>query len=137
MGRIGVLIAALIAVLAHLLTAAAPAVSAQGAAPDGEPCGFIDGFRTFRDAAGAHLVGDCLEHSRATAGGVEQRTTNGLLVWDKTLNIVAFTNGHRTWISGPNGIETRPNTERLAWEEEVLRAAEADAAARAEALTAP
>jgi hypothetical protein len=137
MGGTSVLIAASIALVALLLTATAPTVTAQGASSSREPCGFIDGFRAFRGAAGTELVGDCLEHSRATAGGVEQRTTNGLLVWDKTLNVVAFTDGHQTWVSGPNGIETRPNTERLAWEEEALRAAKAEAAARAEALRAP
>ena len=115
MGRVCVVIASIIALLVLFITVRAPTVAAQAANPQSEPCGLIDGFHGFREASGAGLVGDCLEHSRATAGGVEQRTTNRLLVWDKVLNVVAFTDGHRTWVSGPNGIETRANTHRLPW----------------------
>ena len=131
MGRVGILVAVLAAGVALLLTATSPITSAE------EACGFLDGFRALRDEVGAELVGDCLEHSRSVEGGTHQRTTGGLLVWDETLNLVSFTDGHQTWIAGPNGIEARPNAERFAWEEEALRAAEAEAAARGQALRAP
>lgn len=89
-----------------------------------EKCGFLDGFRALRDQIGAQRVGECLEHSRPVDGGVEQRTTGGLLVWNAVANVVAFTDGGRTWVAGPNGIEVRENGERFGWEEEALRAAE-------------
>ncbi|HEX2922589.1 MAG TPA: FxLYD domain-containing protein, partial [Chloroflexota bacterium] len=45
-----------------------------------------------------------------------QKTTTGLMVWRKADNWTAFTNGDRSWINGPNGVEDRPNSERFAWE---------------------
>ena len=40
----------------------------------------------------------------------------GLLVWRRQDNWTGFTDGHRTWTSGPNGLELRLNTERFCWE---------------------
>ncbi len=45
-----------------------------------------------------------------------QKTTGGLLVWRKADNHTAFTNGHETWINGPNGLQRRLNSERFPWE---------------------
>ena len=119
--------------LMTLLAACAPLLLATTVwgQTDGGACGFLDGFRVLRDEIGAERVGECLEHSRAVDGGVEQRTRGGLLVWDEVMNVVAFTDGGRTWVAGPNGIEVRANGERFAWEEEALRAAEAASAAEA------
>ena len=53
-----------------------------------------------------------------------QRTTNGLLVWQKDTNHTSFTDGYRTWVSGPLGLQQRLNTERFDWErdaEKVIR----------------
>jgi hypothetical protein len=50
------------------------------------------------------------------SGNAAQRTTRGLLVWRKADNWTAFTDGFRTWIGGPAGLETRLNTQRFAWE---------------------
>src|SRR5262249_29180817 len=36
--------------------------------------------------------------------------------WRKTDNWTAFTDGDRTWIQGPAGIQDRPNAERFSWE---------------------
>ena len=82
-------------------------------------CQFVLGFSTLRDLIGHDIVGECLEneHHNATGDSVQQ-TTGGLLVWRKADNWTAFTDGYRTWINGPNGLEQRLNTELLAWEAE-------------------
>jgi hypothetical protein len=81
-------------------------------------CTFVGGFASLRDLVGPEGVGACLEdeHLNAENGNVEQRTARGLLVWRKIDNFTAFTDGGTTWINGPNGLESRPNDERLAWE---------------------
>ena len=80
-------------------------------------CQFVLGFATLRDLIGHEIVGECLEDQRYAANGnSEQQTTGGLLVWRKADNLTAFTDGYRTWINGPNGLEQRLNTERLPWE---------------------
>ena len=80
-------------------------------------CRFVLGFATLRDLIGRTIVGECLEneHYDATGDGLQQ-TTGGLLVWRKADNRTAFTDGYRTWINGPNGLEQRLNTERFPWE---------------------
>lgn len=62
-------------------------------------------------------AGTCREdqHS-AFNGNAEQQTTTGLMVWRKADNWTAFTDGYRTWINGPNGLEERLNGQRFAWE---------------------
>ncbi|MCY4438396.1 MAG: hypothetical protein OXE05_13835 [Chloroflexi bacterium] len=80
-------------------------------------CRFVLGFATLRDLIGHNIVGACLENERYNAiGDSNQQTTGGLLVWRKADNRTAFTNGYRTWINGPNGLERRLNTERFPWE---------------------
>lgn len=75
------------------------------------------GFKTLRDLVGHETVGECLENEHYNAiGDSVQRTTGGLLVWRKQDNWTAFTDGYRTWINGPNGLQQRLNTERFAWE---------------------
>ncbi|MDE2816436.1 MAG: NHL repeat-containing protein [Chloroflexota bacterium] len=80
-------------------------------------CQFVLGFATLRDLIGHDIVGECLEDQRYAANGnSEQQTTGGLLVWRKADNVTVFTDGYRTWINGPNGLEQRLNTERFPWE---------------------
>ena len=63
------------------------------------------------------VVGEPLANEYLTAGGDSiQQTTHGLLVWRKADNWTAFTNGSTTWVSGPDGIQVRPNGERFPWE---------------------
>ena len=57
------------------------------------------------------------EHYNAI-GDSNQQTTGGLLAWRKADNWTAFTDGYRTWINGPNGLEQRLNTERFEWEQD-------------------
>ena len=85
-------------------------------------CQFILGFATLKaliDAAeGPDKVGDCLENQRFNPenGDALQQTTGGLLVWRKADNWTAFTDGYRTWINGPYGLQARLNTETFDWE---------------------
>src|SRR5206468_2195220 len=49
-------------------------------------------------------------------GDTVQHTTTGTLVLRHLDGRIAFTDGSRTWIQGPNGIEVRGNNERFLWE---------------------
>jgi len=83
-------------------------------------CQFVLGFATLRDLIGTSQVGQCLENQRfAPNGNAEQRTVGGLMVWRKADNWTAFTNGHQTWLNGPNGVQSRLNTDRFDWERDV------------------
>ena len=92
------------------------------AATTAAECQFILGFATLKaliDAAeGPDKVGDCLENQRFNPenGDALQQTTGGLLVWRKADNWTAFTDGYRTWINGPYGLQARLNTEQFEWE---------------------
>ncbi len=84
-------------------------------------CEFILGFAALKAAIdevyGPEKIGACLENQRFVANGnAEQLTTGGLLVWRKADNWTAFTDGYRTWINGPYGLQVRLNTERFFWE---------------------
>ena len=80
-------------------------------------CQFVLGFNTLRNLIGHDIVGECLEneHYNEISDSVQQ-TTGGLMVWRKADNWTAFTDGYRTWINGPNGLEQRLNMERFPWE---------------------
>src|SRR5690242_18416857 len=68
------------------------------------------------------VAGQPLENEHYGANGDSlQQTTKGLMVWRKADNWTAFTNGSQTWINGPNGLESRLNTERLPWERSASR----------------
>jgi hypothetical protein len=82
------------------------------------PCSFVRGFAELKAQLG-DLVGGCLEEERAdpTNGDSMQRTTTGLLVWRRADGLVAFTDGGRTWVRGPDGlVYLRSNAQRFAWE---------------------
>ena len=38
------------------------------------------------------------------------------MVWRKADNFTAFTDGYRTWVNGPDGLQQRLNSQRFAWE---------------------
>jgi hypothetical protein len=85
-------------------------------APAPGPCGFVLGFATLKSLVPAD-VGDCVTNQgSAPNGDATQQTSKGLLVWRKSDNWTAFTNGYRTWINGPNGLVVRLNTQRFPWE---------------------
>ena len=85
-------------------------------------CEFVLGFATLKAlinlSEGQDKVGDCLENERfdPERGEALQQTTGGLLVWHKADNWTAFTDGYRTWVNGPYGLQSRLNTEQLDWE---------------------
>lgn len=77
-------------------------------------CSLVLGFATL---ASRVPVGDCLENQHFAANGdAQQHTTGGLLVWRKSDNWTAFTDGFRTWVDGPAGVEQRLNSQRLRFE---------------------
>jgi len=80
-------------------------------------CRYVLGFSWLYDAL-RDVVGDCLEDEQhdPTTGDAVQHTTGGLLVWRKVDNVAAFTDGYQTWAYGPNGIQSRLNTQRFSWE---------------------
>ena len=82
-----------------------------------QECVFQLGFEALHETI-PNVVGDCLEDERHNPenGITVQHTTNGLLIWRKADNLTAFTDGKVTWINGPEGIQQRPNSERLPWE---------------------
>ena len=102
--------------VAGLLLALATPVAAT------DDCEFVLGFATLKSlidsAEGPKTVGDCLENEgfNPVLGEAHQQTTGGLLVWRKVDNWTGFTDGERTWIHGPEGLQSRLDTELLDWE---------------------
>ena len=89
--------------------------AAAGAGPG--TCRFVLGFAALHDRL-PNVVGACLDneqHNAVTGDGV-QHTTGGLLVWTKADNVAAFTDGYRTWLQGPYGLQERLNSQRFPWE---------------------
>jgi hypothetical protein len=88
-----------------------------------QTCQFQLGFATLRNLV-LQTVGDCVtnEFHNVVTGDALQVTTTGLLVWRKADNWTAFTDGHRTWINGPLGLQARFNDERFDWEAPAGRA---------------
>ena len=93
-------------------------------------CDFVLGFAMLRGLLEPSVVGSCQENQRFNPGNgnAEQRTTGGLMVWRKADNWTAFTDGYRTWINGPQGLQQRLNTERFSWEPDGSPAAPSTAA---------
>ena len=82
-----------------------------------QDCSFQLGFKALHDLI-PDVVGECLDdeqHNPAT-GITQQHTANGQLTWRKADNWTGFTDGQRTWINGPQGLQQRLNAERLPWE---------------------
>jgi hypothetical protein len=85
-----------------------------------EGCEFVLGFKAMHDLI-PDKVGDCKtdEYHNPYNGDGLQETTGGLLVWRKSDNWTAFTDGYHTWLNGPSGLQQRLNTERFPWEDPV------------------
>ena len=82
-----------------------------------DSCQFSLGFLTLEQMI-PDVVGDCIvnEHYSPINGDGLQETTHGLLVWRKSDNWTAFTDGYHTWINGPLGLQKRLNSQRFSWE---------------------
>ena len=95
-----------------------PGSSQPGAAAaPGTACQYQLGFTALHNLIPAIVLG-CLTdetHNVANGDGL-QNSAAGLLVWRKADNWTAFTDGYRTWINGPFGIQQRLNTLRYSWE---------------------
>jgi hypothetical protein len=100
-----------------LMAAAVSATSLAGTAFAGPGPEFRLGFRLLADQI-PDMVGEAVEnewHNPDNGDGM-QRTTRGMMVWRKADNWTAFTDGYRSWVSGPFGVQSRLNTERFGWE---------------------
>jgi hypothetical protein len=97
-----------------LLLPVSPGNAATGASGG---CRFVLGFAALEQLSPAQ-VGTCLanEAYNPVNGDTLQQTTGGLLVWRKSDSWTAFTDGYRTWVNGPYGLQERLNTQRFAWE---------------------
>jgi hypothetical protein len=74
------------------------------------------GFKILADLLGG-VAGSPLEDEHYQANGDSlQQTSTGLMVWRKVDNWTAFTDGYRTWVNGPYGLQDRLNDERFDWE---------------------
>jgi hypothetical protein len=80
-------------------------------------CTFMLGFAALHDLLPS-VIGDCVSNEMhdPNTGDAVQQTTNGLLVWRKSDNWTAFTDGFESWVNGPLGLEQRQNDQRLWWE---------------------
>ncbi len=102
-----------VCLLVSLLLVGVPVAPAQA-----QSCQFVLGFATLHNLI-PQIVGQCLEneHHNPINGDGLQMTTNGLLVWRKSDNFTAFTDGFRSWVNGPFGVQTRLNSQRFFWEQ--------------------
>ncbi len=103
--------------LIPLVVLVSMAFSLPAAPSHAEGCKIVLGFATLSSMI-PDSVGSCVDdesHNPLNGDGL-QPTTGGLLVWRKADNWTAFTDGHRTWVNGPAGLQQRLNTERYAWE---------------------
>jgi Carboxypeptidase regulatory-like domain len=104
----------IVSILAVLSSLSLPMLSTP-AHRDG--CSFSLGFAALRHLI-PHRVGRCLASARydPRLGEVLQDTTGGVLIWRKADNWTGFTDGSRTWVLGPHGLQQRLSTQRLSWE---------------------
>jgi hypothetical protein len=101
--------------LAPLLIAVWLIAAALPAAAQETPS-FRLGFKLLADQI-PNIVGTPIENEHSEANGDSlQQTSTGMMVWRKADNWTAFTNGSRTWINGPSGIQDRSNDDRFPWE---------------------
>jgi hypothetical protein len=107
--------AGVLTVLLVALSGGVPVAHASG-------CQFVLGFATLH-ALIPQIVGQCVDnegHNPVNGDGLQHTITPqggpGLLVWRKSDNWTAFTDGFHTWVNGPHGLEERLNTQRFIWE---------------------
>ena len=98
-------------------------------------CTFQLGFKSLHDLI-PDVVGDCLDNERhnPATGITQQTTTNGHLTWRKADNWTGFSDGQRTWINGPEGLQQRLNSEQFPWETAVTQRLTLDQLRNAEYL---
>ena len=101
--------------LALLLTRATSATPASAQVTTS--CQYILGFNDLHDQIPA-IIGDCLDNEahNSVNGDALQHSTQGLLVWRKAENTMAFTNGATTWVVFEGRVSSRPANVRFSWE---------------------
>ena len=106
--RIIIAITVIVAALGAWMTAPASSEAAN--------CEFVLGFKALRDMI-PDKVGDCLVneyHNPLNGDGLQDTTSwhgkGGLMVWRKADNWTAYTDGSTTWLNGPRGLQSRPNS---------------------------
>lgn len=89
---------------------------------DAADCEFVLGFAALQSVA-PDTVGECLDNElhHPADGITRQATTEGVLLWRKVDNHTSFTDGHRTWVAGPLGLQQRAVGDRFAWESDAGR----------------
>lgn len=108
-------------VLATLLLFTITLGLAPAASASAQDCEFVLGFKTLHDLI-PNIIGNCVNneyHNGQNGDGLQNTTASGaggLLVWRKADNWTAFTDGYRTWVNGPLGLQQRFNSQRFAWE---------------------
>ncbi len=95
-------------------------------------CEFVLGFGALQ-AMAPSTVGECVDNEQhdPSDGMTRQLTSSGVLLWDKATNWTGFTDGYRTWVIGPTGLQDRLSIDRFDWEPASIAVgatAEADAA---------
>ncbi|MFN8473760.1 MAG: serine protease [Anaerolineae bacterium] len=101
-------VAAAIVLLFSMMVVGAPA-HAQG-------CQYQLGFAAIYNQI-PDIVGPCkTNETYDPQGNSNQMTANGMMQWRKADNFTAFTDGYRSWVNGPCGLEMRLNTQRFPWE---------------------
>ncbi|HET7768423.1 MAG TPA: PQQ-dependent sugar dehydrogenase, partial [Chloroflexota bacterium] len=79
-------------------------------------CQYVLGFLLLSQLI-PDVMGPCVsDETPAPNGDSLQQTANGLAVYRAADNWTPFTDGFRTWINGPFGVQQRLNTERFPWE---------------------
>lgn len=87
------------------------------ATPEAASCALMPAFESMREQIGGEIVGACTDQPTVRENGdAQQPTTKGLFAFRRNESWVAFTDGHRTWVKGPNGVQQRLNSERFPWE---------------------
>jgi hypothetical protein len=107
---------------AFLAAATMIVATALQAGAQGTGCYFQLGFANLAKQI-PDAVGKCTANERFNPanGNAEQPTDRGLLVWRKADNWTAYTDGYRTWLAGPNGLQDRLNdAPRFEWEQDIV-----------------
>jgi len=100
-----------------LIAAAVTSLLGGGVHADAAPsCQFASGFASLAQQI-PQTVATCLAQPSINAkGDWSQATSAGLLVWRRADNWTGFTDGSRTWVAGPYGLQVRNNDEIFEWE---------------------
>ena len=102
-------------VLACLVVVMATVLVATTAFAQAKP-EFQLGFKALADQIPA-IAGEPTESEHWGANGDSlQTTTTGLMAWRKADNHTLFTDGNRSWVNGPQGLQSRLNSDRFEWE---------------------